>query len=244
MKKHTLAAVAVWTLFGVASIDLAQAQDDHGDTRETATILSLGPVLKTERQYWLATSGITFKGEIEQSGDVDYFIFRLNEPATFAMQGPDNPGVGFRLENSEGRPIESRYDDNRDGIDYVQAELSVGRYYVRVHDRDISLLRRRGAPVEDSGGYEMSGEIIFAGNDDHSDIMHFETATSVRVNSSERGIIQSDDPGDSFQIAIDRPGRLTIYSTGETDVRGHIASYNGWTSEDGDLNGNFGCGGA
>lgn len=43
MKKRTLVAIALWTLFGVAGIDLAFAQDDHGNTRETATVRTWRP---------------------------------------------------------------------------------------------------------------------------------------------------------------------------------------------------------
>ena len=114
MKKRTLAAVAVWTLFGVASIDLAHAQDDHGDTKDTATVRTLQHWVKSERTYWFSQAELSIVGEIGQSSDVDYFRFRLNEPATFEMSGPINPGVGFVLENREGHIIESKYNPGDD----------------------------------------------------------------------------------------------------------------------------------
>lgn len=43
MKKRTLVAIVLWTLFGVAGIDLAFAQDDHGNTRETASVATWAP---------------------------------------------------------------------------------------------------------------------------------------------------------------------------------------------------------
>lgn len=43
MKKRTLAAVAVWILLGIVGVGSARAQDDHGNTRETATVATLRP---------------------------------------------------------------------------------------------------------------------------------------------------------------------------------------------------------
>ena len=229
------------TLFGVAGIDLAFAQDDHGDTKDTATVRTLQHRVKSERTYWLSQAGLSIVGEIGQSSDVDYFRFRLNEPATFEMSGPINPGVGFVLENREGHIIESKYNPGDDyGRDYVFADLSTGTYQVKVLERDLSLLRRRGAPVELSGKYEMGGLLTLAGNDDHSDIVHFETATRVPVNGKEEGTILSNDPGDCFRVDIDRPGTLTVCSTGETDVVGYMRYFQDTLQDPADSDGRDG----
>ena len=239
MKKRTLAAMALWTLLGIVSMDSAYAQDSHGDARNTATVSTLQHGVKSERTYWLTSAWLSnIAGEIDQPGDVDYFRFHLSEPATFEMSGPINPSVGFALENREGRTIESKSDPGDDyGRDYVLADLSTGTYYVKVLERDLSLLQRRGAPIELSGRYEMSGELIFSGNDDHSDIEHFETATPVQVNAKEEGTILSNDPGDCFRVDIDRPGTLTVYSTGETDVVGYLRYFQGTLQDPADSDG-------
>lgn len=242
MKKRTLAAIALWTLLGIVSMDSAYAQDDHGDARNTATVSTLQHGVKSERTYWLTSAWLSnIAGEIDQPGDVDYFRFHLSEPATFEMSGPINPGVGFASENREGRTIESKSDPGDDyGRDYVLANLSTGTYYVKVLERDLSLLQRRGTPIELSGRYEMSGELIFSGNDDHNDIEHFETATSVQVNAKEEGTILSNDPGDCFRVDIDRPRTLTVYSTGETDVVGYLRYFQGTLQDPADSDGRDG----
>lgn len=242
IKKRTLAAIALWTLLGIVSMDSAYAQDDHGDARNTATVSTLQHGVKSERTYWLTSAWLSnIAGEIDQSGDVDYFRFHLSEPATFEMSGPINPSVGFALENREGRTIESKSDPGDDyGRDYVLADLSTGTYYVKVLERDLSLLQRRGAPIELSGRYEMSGELIFSGNDDHSDIVHFETATRVPVNGKEEGTILSNDPGDCFRVDIDRPGTLTVYSTRETDIVGYMRYFQGTLQDPADSDGRDG----
>ena len=88
MKKRTLAGVAVWTLFGVASIDLAQAQDDHGDTHETATVKTWRPasdVVIGLPEGAPETEFSLIEGNLEREGDIDYFRFIVEGTAQVGM---------------------------------------------------------------------------------------------------------------------------------------------------------------
>ena len=86
----------------------------------------------------------------------------------------------------------------------VSKYISAGAYYVRVSGRDRPDLRRRGAPIRNTGSYIIHAILWFPGNDDHSDISHPDTATRVRVNSQVPGTIMPSGDYDYFLVDIDR----------------------------------------
>lgn len=100
MKKRTLVATALWTLFGVVGAGSTQAQDDHGNTRETA---SLGA------DWYESETGLY--GELEREGDIDYFRFTITGPGahilTLERSTPSDHRTGYRVrvEDQSGRGV-------------------------------------------------------------------------------------------------------------------------------------------
>ena len=89
MKKRTLAAVALWTLLWIVGAGSTRAQDDHGNTRETA---SLGDWYESETSLY---------GELEREGDIDYFRFTITGPGamvvTLKRGTPSDHRTGYRV---------------------------------------------------------------------------------------------------------------------------------------------------
>ncbi len=238
MKKRTLAAVALWTLLGIVGVGSARAQDDHGNSRETATIINLGPVIRSyhgiETRDFIGTNAVGWiEANLEREGDIDYFRFTVQEPASVVISkvrgyggsGID-PSIRIILEDSHGHALNNHAYIVDCCIEYAAGgNITAGTYYVMVSGRDRPDLRRRGAPVETTGPYIIDASFYFPGNDDHSDIVHPDTATRVRVNSQVRGTILPSNDKDNFRVDIDRPGILSVYTTGETDTTGGL---NGW----------------
>ena len=234
MKKRTLAAIAAWTLFGIVGVGSACAQDDHGDTRETATVKTWRPesdVVIGLPEGKPETEFFSIEGNLEREGDIDYFRFIVEGIAQVQMGSagtntPHETSIRIILEDSHGRALVDSLSNGLEGETVgvaVSTDISAGgTYYVRVSGRDRPDLRRRGAPIRSTGPYYIHASLDLPGNDDHSDISHPDTATRVRVNSQVPGTIMPSRDVDHFLVDIDRAGILTVYTTGETDTRGVI----------------------
>ena len=242
MKKRTLAAVALWMLLGIVGVGSARAQDDHGNTRETASLWD----------YWYE-SETSPSGELEREGDIDYFRFTVTGPGasilTLKRSTPSDHRTGYRVrvEDQNGRDVSpAGFSDNSPGGPwrthytrrfYVAYLVMPGTYYVKVIQGADPELVRRGAQFEPTGSYSVSLEVYSVKPDDHSDFPFAEYATRVRLNSSVRGTVQTvnrsyhvyhvnggldDFDVDFFRIDVDRPGTLTVYTTGELYTLGSL----------------------
>ena len=170
----------MWTLFGVAGIDLAFAQDDHGNTRETASVATWAPLNVIGLPEGAPkTESSRIAGNLEREVDIDYFRFiveRYSE-VSIAAQGTNTPhqtSIRIILEDSHGRVLDDSLSNMSEGESDVGSAvskyISAGAYYVRVSGRDRPDLRRRGAPIRNTGAYIIHAILWFPGNDDHSDI--------------------------------------------------------------------------
>ena len=232
MQKRTLTAVALWTLFGVVGVGSARAQDDHGNTRETATVTTFRPPNVIGLPEGAPkTEGSLIEGNLEREGDIDYFRFIVEGIAQVSMGSagtntPHETSIRIILEDSHGRALDDSLSNMPEGQIFgaaVGKYISAGTYYVRVSGRDRPDLRRRGAPpIRSTGPYIIHVGLGFPGNDDHSNISHPDAATRVRVNSQVSGTIMPSGDYDYFLVDIDRAGILTVYTTGETDTWGGI----------------------
>ena len=91
--------------------------DDHGDSASAATAITL--------------SG-TVAGELEASGDEDWFWFTLNSQTRVVAQTTGSTDTTGYLYNSDGDPI-ARDDDRGAGRNFLIArELGAGTYFIRV----------------------------------------------------------------------------------------------------------------
>ena len=91
--------------------------DDHGDSSAAATAITL--------------SGTT-AGELETSGDEDWFWFTLNSQTRVVAQTTGSTDTTGYLYDSDGNPI-ARDDDRGAGRNFLIArELGAGTYFIRV----------------------------------------------------------------------------------------------------------------
>jgi hypothetical protein len=175
----------------------ANAADDHGDTPQTATLLTSDQV----------TRGLFIPGNIEEAGDVDYFAFVV-EPqyldylyvieTTIPTSDPFSDTY-LRLIGTNGI-TQLAYDDDSGGGNESKiswASPAAGTYYVEVSQ----------AFSEDVGTYSVS--VFRAGQappDDHGD--HPDQATLLVVNDpAQTGETELPGDNDYFQFVV-QPGRF------------------------------------
>ena len=142
---------------------MAASADDHGDTADAATAVTLG---------------VAISGSIDPAGDVDYFSLELEETAdvVFSTSGSlDTLGTLYDADEDE---LESDDDDGA-GVNFrIRRELSAGTYYVGVR----AFARR-------TGDYELSATL--AAPDDHGDSR--DTATDLPLGTSVGGYLDPGD---------------------------------------------------
>lgn len=198
MKKRTLAAIAAWTLFGIVGAGSARAQDDHGNTRETASLWD---------DHWYE-SETSLGGELEREGDIDYFRFTITGPGamvvTLKRGTPSDHRTGYRVrvEDQNGRDVSPAGFSDPENSSYgpwnelytrrfhVAYLVTPGTFYVAVIQGAEPERVRRGEQFEPTGAYWVSIGAYSVKPDDHSDFPFAEYATRVRLNSSVRGTVQ------------------------------------------------------
>lgn len=117
--------------------------------------------------------------------------------------------------------------------------MTPGTFYVAVIQGADPERVRRGEQFEPTGSYWVSIGAYSVKPDDHSDFPFAEYVTPVRLNSSVRGTVSIVNRGyhvngdsndfdvDFFRIDVDRPGTLTVYTTGELDTIGDLRNSHG-----------------
>ncbi len=91
--------------------------DDHGDTRQTATCLSLPS----------ATAGT-----INPGNDIDYFRFGVSETTAVVMETTGSLDTVGRLYDSNGRQVTGNHNSGEGGNFRIARELTQGEYYAYV----------------------------------------------------------------------------------------------------------------
>ena len=169
---------------------------DHGDSRQSASLVATG----------------SDTDSLLTSGDVDYFRVVLDRPGeltVYTSRGTDTVG---RLEDSGGSVLAS--DDNGgSGNNFrIVRDVAAGTYYVRVTS---------GPRIGTSSGlYTLHVRFTPASTvDDHGE--RPSDATAVTTASDTLGELTAGDE-DWFRIVVDRPGRLTVYTSGSTDTFGEL----------------------
>ena len=102
-------------------------RDDHSDTRAQATVV--GPTSSaTGRTGWTSQSS----GQLERSGDIDYFRFTLFQSGTVTVSTTGTTDTVGELQMASGTRITSN-DDGGTGYNFrMQQTLSAGVYYLKV----------------------------------------------------------------------------------------------------------------
>jgi len=176
--------------------DTPSQKDDHGDDCKTATMMSLNS---------------TSEGIINKKGDFDYFKVEVNSRSALNIYTSGKFDSSGTLYNSSCENME--IDDNSGDNDNFKIVRSVsgGTFYISVKHSDESK----------TGEYTLHVESI---PDDHGNSCL--SATEIDLNSSIAGNIEGGRDNDYFKIQAPYDGKLSIYTTGETDTKGLFKSSN------------------
>ena len=185
--------------------------DDHGDTESTATVIGLPSITQ---------------GEIEVSGDADYFRFQLRSSArltVYTTGSTDTVGV------LTGPNVIASNDDGESGSNFqiVVPSASPGTYFVGVTGFQ-SERGRYELHVEFSEDLPPAEDPPPA--DDHGDTES--TATVIGLPSITQGEIEVSGDADYFRFQLRSSARLTVYTTGTTDTVGDLTGSNVMASDD------------
>ena len=184
--------------------------DDHGNTIETATTLTLN------------TPNTTIPGRIDPANDVDYFRIDIaNKPAIVSIFSTGIVGLDpvASLQDNMGDELVS--DDDIDSAlgnfnFRIQVRLNPGTYYIQVGS-----YRSRS-----TGNYVLHID----GTDDHSNSR--EGATEIELDIPVPGTIAPANDVDYFRIDIDTPTIVLIFTTGALNTAGALQDNNGVLDSD------------
>ena len=195
-------ATGVYTLHVAFEADGAELGDDHGDTADTATGIGVPS---------------TTSGELEASGDVDYFRLILGSSGTLSAHTTGATDTSGELIREDGTPVVGDQDGG-DGANFRFAQaITAGVYLVRVS----------GEPGA-TGSYSLhvafeAGDV--EAGDDYGDTP--DAATAIGVPSSTAGQLEASGDIDYFRLVLDRPGTLSAYTTGATNTQGELSGDDG-----------------
>ena len=121
-----------WSL--VETDDPTSADDDHGNTRESATVIGIPS---------------DTPGELT-SGDVDFFGIDVVEAGTLQVYTSGDTDTVGRLLDSGDSPVDSDDDSGTDSNFRIEYEVSSGTYFVRVE----------GFSSSDTGSYTLHVRLV------------------------------------------------------------------------------------
>ena len=213
-------ALALWVLVALLLCggQVGFAQDDHGDTPQTATPVGIGSI----------TSGV-----LEVGGDLDYFRVQISSLATyyfFSRGNTDTRGTLFDVNLDQ-----VTYDSSDGELDNfrIEIELLPGTYYLEVEGQYSSTVGAYHIHVEGPGAGTSS--------DDHG--FSPWSATQINVGSITDGGLDLEGDLDYFSIEI--PDLATYYffsrniTGGDADVAARLYDANlalvTYDSSDGEL---------
>ena len=177
--------------------------DDHGDSKDTATLVQL--VSTTE-------------GEIDDSDDVDYFEVIVDRRGTIQVYTSGSLDTVGQLTSDE-LGVDITDDDSGDSFNFLlSSDVEPGTYYIRVEGYDGS-----------TGDYTLHVE--FEENDDHGDTWFTATTVSSSARAwkySTIGKLEISTDIDAFEITLSSPATITIYTEGDTDTSGLLTDYSGF----------------
>ncbi len=173
----------------------ASTGTDHGDRPSDATVI---------------TTTSDTPGEVT-IGDRDWFRVAVDQPGRLTVYTSGSTDTVGRLENARGNQLAYDNDGGTGSNFRIEYDVFAGTYYVEV-------LGRYGASTV--GSYTLHVRFTPAPTvDDHGE--RPSDATIVTTTSDTSGELTAGDE-DWFRIVVDRPGRLTVYSSGSTDTVGRL----------------------
>ena len=189
------------------------AEDEHGDTKETATEIAVPSTTQGRiHSVW------NLSANLEEGGDRDFFRFELRSPGTLAVYTTGSIQTGGTLENPEG--VEVVLFGESGSLNFRTDFFALpGTYYVSVASPELGEYVLHVEFSEDDPGGAGQG-------DDHGNSK--QTATEIRLPSTTPGEIHPGDDVDYFRLQVRSSGTLTVYTTGSTDTRGLLTGPSGF----------------
>ncbi len=187
-------------LSATISTKTLEINDDYGDSIINATTISLNN-----------SSGIT--ASIDTYGDNDYFRIIVPSNGRLTVYSEGNIDTYGYLLNNLGNTLSSN-DDRGNAYNFsITRNIIAGTYYIRVRHYD----------SYGSGNYQLFANFVengTSGNDDYGNSIS--TATTITLNTSISGRIDSRGDEDYFRIIIPSAGSLRVYTTGNMDSYGYL----------------------
>ena len=186
------------TLVGASSTTLTIEDNDvdnvdnHGDTIETATTLTL-------------TLDTSVSGRIDPADDADYFRIDISTPIFVDIFTTSDLDTVGRLLDNMGNLLQ---DDDQSGTDdnfLISRRLEPGTYYIQVASFNSN----------STGNYTLH---VFT--DDHSPTTN--RATILSLNTTVSGTIEREGNVDYFSLEIDAPTDVNIFTTGNLNTIGTL----------------------
>ena len=209
MTVHRFALIFSIGFFGsTMALDAGASDDDHGNTRSSATRVALPS---------------TTAGTIDPGNDTDYFRFEVASGGAVVLESAgDLDTIGTLFDASGGRIAQ-----NDDGAGYpnfrIERTLAAGTYYVRVHSYGTA-----------TGAYTLylRGDGGSGGSDRHGNTRS--SATRVGLPSTTAGAIDPGNDTDYFRFEVASGGAVVLESAGGLDTVGTLFDASGRRIEQND----------
>src|SRR5207249_179353 len=190
MKMNKLGSLILLSLLVLFVSPAFAVADDHGNTCDTATTVNVNS---------------TRPGSIETAGDYDYFRISVPSAGTLTVYTTGTTDTYGFLKNASCTTLASN-DDYGDRNFRIVSTVTAGTYFVAV----------RHYSSTGTGVYTLNVAFVASASvDDHGNTC--DTATTVSVNSTRAGSIETAGDYDYFRISVPSAGTLTVYTTGTTD---------------------------
>ncbi len=170
--------------------------DDHGNSIGSATAIG---------------TNTTVAGAINGGGDQDYFRITLTAAGTLTVYTTGSTDTFGQLLDGNGVELASN-DDATDLNFRISRSVNAGTYYIAVRHFD-------GAGT---GSYSLRADFVPVPppGDDHGNSAG--SATSVTLNSTVAGVLNTANDIDYFRVTLGGTARLVVYTTGGTDTLGSL----------------------
>jgi len=188
--------------------------DDHGNNTGSASSISLNS---------------SANGVIESGGDIDYFRVTTSGAGTLTAYTTGSTDTYGTLYGNSSNSLASNDDANGSTNFRIQYSIpAAGTYYVAVRHYSSSQTGSYSLRVDFVGDSIVQPPVVqppSGSGDDHGN--NTGSASSISLNSSANGVIESGGDIDYFRISVPRSGMIDIYSTGNTDTFGIIYNISG-----------------